>query len=214
MEKWKHVHLPKDFVRYVQKGCVELGDKLNSEPQLLTQIEDVIREQISHTPMEALEIEYGLSILTGPEVAKAVMGCLRFLEAHEEVLELQQAGLDERVVNFLRYLVARYGPVLKAIRRRNNHPLGWHKFGHMISQLENGQTHLSLKIVRNDDEVLQMEDDSESMMRLINLMLRAVERVDQFQTVDAETIQEFAQTYERIMQHTQGEAMEDNSTKH
>ncbi|MGZ4030779.1 MAG: hypothetical protein ACXVC1_09305 [Tumebacillaceae bacterium] len=214
MEKWKHVRLPKDFVRYVQKGCMELAQMMEREPDLPKQIEEVIREQISHTPMEALEIEYGLSILTGSEVAKALMGCLRFLEAHEEVLELQQTGLDESVVNFLRYLVARYGPVLKAIRRRNNHPLGWHKFGHMISHLENGQQHLSLKIVRNDDEVLLMEDDSESMMRLINLMLKAVERVDQFQTVDEETIQEFAQQYERMMALTQRNAMEDNGTKH
>lgn len=215
MEKWRNVRLPKDFIRYVQKGCLELGQLLDQEPDLLQQIEEVIREQISHTPLEALEIEYGLAILTGPEIAKAVMGCLRFLESHEEVLELEAAGIEQRVIRFFRYLVARYGPVLKAIRRRNNHPLGWHKFGHSINRMENGQKHLAVKLVRNDDEVLMLEDDTESMMRLINLMLKSVERVDEYQSVDGETIAEFVSIYERIMELTEANrGIESNGPRH
>lgn len=194
--------LPSDFVRYVYAGCVELGNRLGEEPQLAQQIEDVIREQVSRTPLEAMDIETGLAILAGPDIAKAVMGCLRFLETHQELTELETVGFDRSVVRLLRYLVARYGPVLKSVRRRTNHPLGWHKFGHMVTKLETGATHLHIKLVRNDDTVLLLEDDSDSIMRLINFMLKSLEQVDDYQTIDDQTVREFIANYGQFIEKT------------
>lgn len=200
MENWTFDHLPDDFVRYVYDGCVALGRRMATEPDLQRQIEDVIREQISRTPTEALEIEQGLSVLTGPVIAQAVMGCLRYLETHDEMEDLRKAGFDAAVLNFIRYLVSRYGPVLKAIRRRHNHPLGWHKFGHAIMTMETGTKHIHVKLVRNDDEVIHLEDDAESMLRLVNFLLKSIESAEDHGSYDAATVQELTERYHRIIE--------------
>lgn len=197
--------LPHDFVRYVYAGFVELGNRLVDDPALAQQIEDVIREQVSRTPVEAMDIESGLAILTGPEIAKAIMGCLRFLETHNEMADLEKIGFQPAAVRLLRYLVARYAPVLKAVRRRTNHPLGWHKFGHAIVKLETGGTHLHIKLVRNDDTVLLIEDDSESMVRLINFLMKALEQADDYKTIEDVTIRELITHYQAFLEKT-GEA--------
>lgn len=202
METWDLHRLPNDFVRYVYQGCVELGDLLAAEPDVARQIEDVIREQMARTPIELPDIENGLRILCGGEVAKAVTGCLRFLESYEEVEDLRGTGLGDGVIRLLRYLTARYGPVLKSNRRRNNHPLGWHKFGHAIVQLETGSTHLHVKIQRNDDEMLVLEDDTESFIRLMNLMLKAIDQTDDYQSLDDTTLQEFMSHCDLLMKKT------------
>jgi hypothetical protein len=202
MGNWTFHHLPADFVRYVYDGCVELGRRMATEPDLQRQIEDVIREQLSRTPIEALEIEQGLTVLTGPAIAQAVMGCLRYLETYEEVEDLRQAGFEEAVVQFIRYLVSRYGPVFKAIRRRHNHPLGWHKFGHAIMTMETGAKHIHVKLVRNDDTVIHLEDDAESMLRLVNFFLKAIESAGDYDSLHPATVQELTERYHRLLEAT------------
>lgn len=188
-----------DFVEYVYEGCMELGRRLAEDPDFARQIEAVIQEHVSRTAMEAIVLERSLAILTGREVAQAVVGCLRVLETPEESEELLR-GFDERTVRLLRYLTARYGPVLRAHRRRTHYPLGWHKFGSLITQLENGARHLQVKVHRNDDTVLVIEDDTESMVRLLNLMLRALEGMGDYDTLDPETVHEFMARYETLIQ--------------
>ncbi|MGB8954506.1 MAG: hypothetical protein WCC10_03980 [Tumebacillaceae bacterium] len=202
METWDLHRLPDDFVRYVYQGCVELGDRLTTEPDIARQIEEVIREQMARSPIELQDVENGLRILCGSEVSKAVTGCLRFLESYEEVEDLRGTGLGDNVIRLLRYLTARYGPVLKSNRRRINHPLGWHKFGHAVVKLETGSTHLHVKIQRNDDEMLVLEDDTESFVRLINLIMKAMEQTDEYQSMDEATLQEFITNADVLMKKT------------
>jgi hypothetical protein len=215
MENWTLDYLPDEFVRYVYDGCMELGRRLAAEPELAGQIEEVIREGISRTPMEALDLESGLAILTGPEIAQSVMGCLRFLETHEEVEDLRRVGFDDAVLKFLRYLVARYAPALKAIRRRNNHPLGWHKFGHAIMKMENGTTHIHVKLLRNDDTVILIEDDTESMLRLVNFLMKAIDGADDYANLNEATVKEFTQRYHHLIEQvTEKSSLRGPRTEH
>lgn len=215
MDNWTLDRLPSDFVRFIQSGIEELGDRLAVEPELKRQIEDVIREQLSRSPQEALEVENGLALLVGRHVAESLTACLRYLEEPEEIDDLGKVGFEPCAVAFIRYLTARYGPVLKAIRRRHNHPYGWQKCGHMVQKLENGTTHVHMKIVRNDDQTLVIEDDADSMLRLINLMLKALEHADDYHTLDPHTVQEFSKQYSRVIEQAQEHgALGSNRTEH
>ncbi|HEU4964491.1 MAG TPA: hypothetical protein VFV52_11660 [Bacilli bacterium] len=187
-----------DFVQYVYAGCVELGRRLAEDSDFARQIEAVIEEQVSRTSMEAIALERNLAILTGREVAQAVVGAMRYLETPEETEELLQ-GFEPSVVRLLRYLVARYGPVLRAHRRRTHYPLGWHKFGSQVTLLENGLKHLHLKIHRNDDTVLELSDDTESLVRLMNLILGALGHVGDYESLDPETVHEFTLQYQKLI---------------
>ncbi|KEO81632.1 hypothetical protein [Tumebacillus flagellatus] len=188
------------FVRYVQDGVAELEQRLSEQPELKQQIEEVIRESLTRTTMEALEIEQSVSILAGDDIARAVIACIRCLESYDDLEELgNQADLGPETVGFLRYLTARYGPVLKSFRRRIHHPHGWHKFGHSVTQLETGQTQLQLKIMRNDDAVLLLEDDTDSILRLVNLMLKSLESADDYANLDAGTVQELTERYTHLI---------------
>jgi len=215
MESWSTEKLPNQFVRYVYAGCTELNTRLQQEPELGLQIEEVIRESLSRTPMEALDLESGLSILIGDEPARAVAGCLRYLETSEEVDDLRNLGFHEEFIRRIRYLVARYGPVLKAIRRRHNHPAGWHKCGHTVNKAENGTTYLHLKILRNDDRELILEDDTESLLRLMNLMLEAIQHGDDYQVISEKTLLEFTARCEKLAAKASERGVHDlDGTKH
>ncbi|MBL0386958.1 hypothetical protein JJB07_09855 [Tumebacillus sp. ITR2] len=188
------------FVRYVQDGVTELQQRLSEQPELKQQLEEVIRESLTRTTMEALEIEQSVAILAGREIAQAVVACIRCLETFDDLEELGSAtDLNSDTVGFLRYLTARYGPVLKSFRRRIHHPHGWHKFGHVVAQLETGQTNLQLKIMRNDDTTLTLEDDTESILRLVNLMLKSLESADDYETIDPATVQELTERYTHLI---------------
>jgi hypothetical protein len=199
MGNWKHERLSQEFVRYIDQGMVELSKRLLEEPELGSQMEAVIQEQLSRSQMEAHDLEQGLSILTGPHIAQAVVACLRLLDSHEEIEELREAGYEEGAVRFLRYLIARYGPVFKAYRRRVYYPLGWHKCGFSVSKPEYGGPYLNIKMMRNDDTQIVLEDDTESMVRLINLMLGALEMVDDHASIEEETLQEFAERSQKLI---------------
>ncbi|ARU61403.1 hypothetical protein CBW65_10610 [Tumebacillus avium] len=199
MGNWKHEHLSQEFVRYIDQGVVELSKRLHEEPALRSQLESVIQEQLSRSQMEAHDIEQGLSILTGPHIAQAVVASLRLLDTHEEIEELLEAGYDEQAVHFLRYLVARYGPVFKAFRRRVHYPLGWHKCSFAVTKPEYGGPYLNMKVLRNDDTPLVLEDDTESMVRLINLMLGALELVKDHDSLAEETLTEFAERTQKLI---------------
>lgn len=184
------------FVRYVHDGVTQLQERLSEQPELKQQIEEVIRESLTRSTMEALEIEQSIAILAGREIASAIVACMRCLETFDDLEELGTAAdLGDDTVYFLRYLTARYGPVLKAFRRRTHYPYGWHKFGHVVSQSETGQTHVQMKIMRNDDATLILEDDTESVLRLVNLMLKAIESADDYAAIDGQTVQEFTERY-------------------
>ncbi|ASS76557.1 hypothetical protein CIG75_17370 [Tumebacillus algifaecis] len=202
MGTWKHERLSQEFVRYIDQGVVELSKRLKEEPQLRSQMESVIHEQLSRSQMEAHDIEQGLSILTGPDIAQAVVASLRLLDTHEEIEELRDAGYDEQTVQFLRYLVARYGPVFKAYRRRVHYPLGWHKCSFAVTKPEFGGPYLNMKVMRNDDTSLVLEDDTESMVRLINLMLGALEQVGDHSSIAEETVQEFVERTQKLITHS------------
>lgn len=191
------------FVRYVREGVLLLQERLSEHPELKQQIEEVIRESLTRTTMEALEIEQSVAVLTGTEIASALVSCLRCLETFDDIDELGSAvELDDDTIRFLRYLTARYGPVLRAFRRRTHHPFGWHKFGHVVGKLENGDTNLQLKIMRNDDSTLLLEDDTESILRLINLMLKSLESADDYATLDPRTVQEFTERFSHLIDRT------------
>lgn len=192
-------HLSHEFVCYIDQGVVELARRLKAEPALGGQVEAVIQELLSRSQMEAIDIEQGLSILTGPQIAQAVVACLRILDSHEEIEELLDEGYEERAVHFLRYLVARYGPVFKSFRRRVHYPLGWHKCTYAVTKPEFGGPYLNLKVMRNDDTSLVLEDDTESMVRLINLMLGALEQVADHASLAAETVQEFVERSQTLI---------------
>lgn len=188
------------FVRYVQDGVTELEQRLSEHPELKQQIEDVIREALTRTSVEALEVEQSVSILVGDSIARTVIACLRCFESYDELEEFGihgEVGAD--TLRFLRYLTARYGPVLRSFRRRIHYPHGWHKFGHSVTQLETGQTQLQLKIMRNDDATLLLEDDTESILRLVNLMLKSLESAGDYANLDAGTVQELTERYTHLI---------------
>jgi len=215
MEHWPTDKLPTKFIRYIEAGCTELNARLLEEPALADEIREVVGELLSRTPMEALDIEQGLGILIGEEPAKALVGCLRWLETYDEVEELAAFGYGAPLLRLIRYLVARYGPVLKAIRRRRNHPLGWHKVGHTVTTLENGGRHLHLKILRNDDAELVLEDDADSMLRLLNLVLMALDRMDDDGSVRESTLQEFQERSTKLIEWASKSGLfEEDGTAH
>jgi hypothetical protein len=187
--------LPREVYRRMKEGLRQCAALIDERPGILDQVENVIRSCLERRDSEALELEASLEILVGPDVTRMFIIALHMIRSHEEIQDLRRAGVDERVVQGIQYLVARYGMAFHTSKSKIYHALGWKMFSHAVTTYPTGGRQLLVRILRNDQQVLVIEDSMDAMLRLVNHLLEAIDQVDDYEAIDEHLLQEFTTRY-------------------
>jgi hypothetical protein len=187
--------LSHEVYRRMKEGLRQCAALMDERPGILDQVENVIRSCLERRDSEVLELETSLEILVGPAVTRMLILALHMIRSHDEIQDLRRAGVDERVVQGIQYLVARYSVAFHSSKSKIYHPLGWKMFSHSVTSSPTGARQLLVRILRNDQQVLVIEDSMDAMLRLINHLLQAIDQLDDYEAIDENLLQEFTARY-------------------
>jgi hypothetical protein len=117
-----------------------------------------------------------LSILGGEEFARLLIFCIRHFEDQDDFAELLNNGVNEELVNKLKFIVAKYKAKFEAIIDNENNPYGWRRLRTKVVKM-GSRNYLDLEIVLNNNDRYLIRDEPSEYIELFTHVLEKIKNM-------------------------------------
>lgn len=184
-----------DIDKNIKKGSAAIAKILKSDPDG-RYIRDLIEYHLNDVSCDTHEdLITALALAFGEEIGQTITFPL-FANDPLVLAECERLNVPERVITFLRYLVALYGAKAEHAAMRMRYPEGLEHTGFGINYDSDGRAcEITMKLVNASGDSITITDEPEGYLFLVYQML---EQLSSIEPSDADSGTEITDAFEKI----------------
>jgi len=184
-----------DIDKNIKKGSAAIAKMLKSDPEG-RYVRDLIECHLDDVGYDTHEdLLTALALAFGEDIGQTITFPL-FANDPLMLVEYERLKVPERVITFLRYLVALYGAKAEHAAMRMRHPEGLEHTGFGINYDSDGRVcDITMKLVNVSGDSITITDEPEGYLFLVYQML---EQLSSIESSDADSGTEITDAFEKI----------------